>query len=43
MEKYLFPWKSSVMLRDPWIFPTFFIILSIILSLICWIKKRISN
>lgn len=40
MEKYIFPWKSHVMLEEPWIMPLFLIVLGILLSVITWIKAK---
>jgi hypothetical protein len=39
MEKYIFPWDSQVMTNYPLAMPIFMIIMSIILSVIGWIKN----
>lgn len=39
MEKYIFPWDSQVMISYPLAMPIFMIIMSIILSVIGWIKN----
>lgn len=38
MEKYLFPWDSRVMIDHPWAFPVFLFVLSVLLSVISWIR-----
>jgi hypothetical protein len=40
MEKYLFPWKSNVMIHEPWIMPIYLFVLALLLSIITWIREK---
>ncbi|SMQ64300.1 hypothetical protein SAMN05444673_0986 [Bacillus sp. OV166] len=39
MEKLLWPWQSKVINDYPWVFYIFLISLSIILSIITWVRN----
>ncbi|MGM0878956.1 MAG: hypothetical protein ACQEWV_30960 [Bacillota bacterium] len=33
------PWKAATMLEYPWLFPAFLFILSLLLSIITWVRS----
>lgn len=39
MKDLLFPWESHVMIKTPWAMPLFMLILSLILSIVTWVRK----
>ena len=40
MQRLLLPWQDSTMLQYPWVLPIFIFFLSIILSIITWIRNK---
>ncbi|MFZ7121601.1 MAG: hypothetical protein ACOWWH_11715 [Eubacteriaceae bacterium] len=43
IEEFLFPWKSYVMIKHPWATPIFMLVLSLLLSIITWIRQENSK
>jgi len=40
MDKFLYPWQSHVMQEYPWAMPLFLLTVSLMLSVVTWIKKK---
>ncbi|WP_281364505.1 hypothetical protein [Paenibacillus agri] len=40
MSEYLWPWQSHVFILHPWAISIMFIVLSLLLSMISWFKKK---
>lgn len=43
MEQFLWPWQSKVIIQYPWALYVFLSFLSIILSIITWMRKKSSK